>query len=202
MKHLKIASVAAILALTTAIPAHSQLRYGISLGGSFPNSSISGTEGYETVNRSGFRGGLMLEYQSDKSGLAADFAVMYHRFNTKLRNESSGVETSLGRNFIDLPLNIKYKFWLSSLNNLFAPTLETGPALMVNVDSKHDTPFKLRRVYPLWNIGVGFDAANILQVKCGYRFGLGNALKRNDMSPDAKLSMSGFYVSANLLFDF
>lgn len=202
MKHLKIALIAASLALTTAIPGHSQLRYGVSLGGSFPKSSISGAEGYAPVNRSGFRGGLMLEYQSDKSGLAADFAVMYHRFNTKLRNENSGTETSLGRNFIDLPLNIKYKFWLTSLNNLFAPTLETGPALMVNVDSKHDNPFKLRRVYPLWNIGVGFDAANILQVKCGYRFGLGNALKHNAMNPDAKLTMSGFYVSANILFDF
>ncbi|MCM1348409.1 MAG: PorT family protein [Firmicutes bacterium] len=192
-----------LFALTSASGAYAQLRYGFSFGGSFAKASLSHAPGYTMNNRSGFRGGLMLEYQMPTSGWAFDFAVLYERYNTRLHEAASDKNLCFGRNFIELPLNVKYKFWLSQFNNLFAPMIETGPALMVNLDSDHGTPmFKQKHLQPAWNFGVGFDAANILQLKFGYRLGLGNALHRFEQSPQAKLRTSGFYLSANILFDF
>lgn len=179
-----------------------QLRYGFNFGGSFAAARLSDAPGISLGNRSGFRGGLTLEYQLPTSGIAFDGSILYHRYNTRLRDNNSGSLTAFGRNFIDVPFSVKYKFWISAVSNLVAPFIYTGPSLMFNVDSAKDAPLKQKRFQPGWNVGVGFDAVNFLQLQAGYRFGFGNAIHRFNAFPDAELNTSGWHVSAILLFDF
>lgn len=54
----------------------------------------------------------------------------------------------------------------------------------------------------MWNFAIGLDAANIIQLKAGYRLGLTEALHRFDPEPDAELKLNGFFITANILFDF
>lgn len=190
------------VALCASLISQAQLRYGISVGGSFAHATLDDAPGLTMNNRSGFRGGLTLEYQMPSCGFAADISALYTRYNTRPHSDNEGTDHSFGRNFIEIPLHFKYKFWLPVTNNLAAPMIFTGPDLLINVDSSHDAALAQKRVQPGWNVGLGIDAANILQLTAGYRFGLGNAMDHSEFCPDGKLHTSGWFVSATILFDF
>lgn len=178
-----------------------QLRYGFRFGGDFAAASLRGAEGYSLVNRSGFTGGLDLEYQFEKFGFAPDIAVLYGRHNTrlKLRDETPH---SFGRNFIDVPLRLKYKLWLRSTHDLFAPMVYTGPLFSFRLDHNDTFPLKSKVFQPAWEVGLGFDVINFIQLSGGYRFGLGNSVEDFSGFPLATLHTNGWNFSATILFDF
>ena len=180
---------------------HAQLRYGFRLGGEFVKFSLDGAPEYSLSNRSGFTGGLMLEYQFEKNGFAPDIAVTYARYNSRLVLPD-GNPRSFGRNFIDIPLRFKYKFWLKSSHYLFAPLIYTGPVVSFRLDHNDATPLKTDLMQPGWDVGLGIDAINFIQITAGYRFGLGNAVKDFIGFPDAVLRTNGWNLTVNLLFDF
>lgn len=189
-----------LLMLSFALPAKSQLRYGFRLGGSFASASLKDAPGMSLNNRSGFSGGLLLEWQMEKNGFAPDIAVLYTSYNTRLVTEQSQPQ-SFGRNFIEVPIHLKYKFYLSKTNNLVAPLLYAGPSLLFRLDHKDALPLSTKTVQPGWDLGLGIDIVNFIQLTAGYRFGLGNAIKHSP-SPDATLHTNGWNVAANIIFDF
>ncbi len=223
-----------VLSLVFTKEGEAQLRYGFRFGGDFASASLgnnSDLEGPPSVytgaalkevrldNRSAFSGGLMLEYQFEKCGFAPDIAVLYTRYNTRIIPPDEKPK-SLGRNFIEIPLHLKWKFWIPQTKNLFAPMIYTGPSVMFRLG--HDdgyiyrgiygpdysgaqftdfmpTQFKTRTVQAGWDLGIGFDIVNFIQLTAGYRFGLGNALS----SPShMTLRTNAWNLSANILFDF
>lgn len=198
--------LAAVMITSIASSARAQFRYGINAGVSIAKPDLSGTVGTGAVIESGagFRGGLTLEYQVPTLGLAFDASVDYLRYNLRLANERGASDyTDIGRNFIEVPLNIKYKFWLGNFHNLVAPMVMTGPSFMFNLDKQpENAPLTQKRFQPGWNVGLGFDIINFIQLNAGYRFAFGNAIKHSDLMGSAKLRNKGWYVSATLLFDF
>ena len=125
----------------------------------------------------------------------------YARHNTRLVEEGEK-PVSFGRNFIDIPLHLKYKFWLRSTYSLFAPMIYTGPVFSLRLDHDGSYPMTSKKFQPGWDVGIGFDIINFIQITGGYRFGLGNAVKNFVGFPDAELKTNGWNVSATLLFDF
>lgn len=198
--------LAAVMITSIASSVNAQFRYGINAGVSIAKPDLSGTVGTGAVIESGagFRGGLTLEYQVPTLGLAFDASVDYLRYNLRLANERGASDyTDIGRNFIEVPLNIKYKFWLGNFHNLVAPMVMTGPSFMFNLDKQpENAPLTQKRFQPGWNVGLGFDIINFIQLNAGYRFAFGNAIKHSDLMGSAKLRNKGWYVSATLLFDF
>lgn len=201
MKRSKILSIVFATIFLLAASAQAQLRYGFNVGGSFAKASLSDVPGWVVDNGSGFRGGMTLEYQMPRNGLAFDVSVLYERYSYKLFSVE-GQKRLPCRDFVNIPLNVKYKFWLPFTKNLAAPMIFTGPDLMIGVGSKLFDGFKTDRLQPGWNVGVGIDAANILQLSAGYRFGLGNAFSNFYDAKSGKLTTSGWFVSASILFDF
>ncbi len=190
------------LVIVSAIPSHSQLRYGFRFGGSFATPSLRNAKDYKLINRSGFSGGMMLEYTLPETGAAADIAVLFTRYSTRLEMPGGG-RMSFGRNFIEVPLHLKYKFWLPAFSNTVAPVVYTGPSLMIKTDKvKEDSPMTTMRLQLGWDVGVGIDIINFIQLTAGYRFGLGNAVKSFPACNDATLHTNGWIVSVSLLFDF
>lgn len=198
--------LAAVMITSIASSVNAQFRYGINAGVSIAKPDLSGTVGTGAVIESGvgFRGGLTLEYQVPTLGLAFDASIDYLRYNLRLANERGASDyTDIGRNFIEVPLNIKYKFWLGNFHNLVAPMVMTGPSFMFNLDKQpENAPLTQKRFQPGWNVGLGFDIINFIQLNAGYRFAFGNAIKHSDLMGSAKLRNKGWYVSATLLFDF
>lgn len=217
-----------IMAVATSLAADAQLRYGFRFGGDFAKATLGNANAlsgaslasYDTnnykepvslVNRSGFSGGLVLEYQFEKCGFAPDIALLYTRYNTRLALQEQKPQ-SFGRNFIEIPIHLKWKFWIPQTKNLFGPMVYTGPSMMFRLDHNsginYTYPFttyggvdnfKSNVFQPGWDVGIGFDIINFIQVTAGYRFGLGNALN----SPkDVTLHTNAWTVAATLLFDF
>ena len=178
-----------------------QLRYGFRFGGDFAAARLNKAGDFTLKNHSGFTGGLALEYQFEKCGFSPDIALLYGRHSTLLLPSDSD-PICFGRNFIDIPLRLKYKFWLKSTHNLFAPMLYTGPLFSFRLDHKNAYPLKTKVFQPAWEAGIGFDVINFLQLSAGYRFGLGNAVESFAGFPDARYSASGWNFSATFLFDF
>ncbi|MDE6298805.1 MAG: PorT family protein [Muribaculaceae bacterium] len=189
-----------VIALATACGAEAQLRYGFRFGGMFASSRLKDAPGMSLKNRSGFSGGLLLEWQMERNGFAPDIAVLYTRYNTRIA-ENGGTPKSFGRNFIEVPLHLKYKFYISKTNNLVAPMVYTGPSLLFRLGHSDATPLSTKAVQPGWDVGIGLDIVNFIQITGGYRFGLGNAVK-TCAAPDANLRTDGWNIAANLIFDF
>ncbi|MDE5586407.1 MAG: PorT family protein [Muribaculaceae bacterium] len=189
-----------VTVLLSSLSASAQLRYGFRLGGSFAKASLSDAPGMSMKNGSGFSGGILLEYQMESNGFAPDIAVLYTRYSSRLIDEVSG-PAKLGRNFIEVPLHLKYKFYLSSTNNLVAPMVYTGPSLLVRLGKGNPEQISTKSVQPGWDLGIGVDIINFIQLSAGYRFGLGNALSRSAV-PGVGLHTNGWNVSANIIFDF
>lgn len=188
--------------LCGVVSAAGQLRYGFRFGGSFAAASIRNAKDYKMCNRSGFSGGFMLEYTLPETGFAADIAALYTRYSTRLEMPGGG-KMSFGRNFIEVPLHLKYKFWLPVFSNTVAPVVYTGPSLMIKTDKvKDDSPLTTMRLQPGWDLGIGIDVVNFIQITAGYRFGLGNALKNMTGYEAAIIRTNGWNLSASLLFDF
>ena len=183
-----------------SLSASAQLRYGFRLGGSFAKASLSDAPGMSIKNGSGFSGGLLLEYQMENCGFAPDIAVLYTRYSSRLIDEVSG-PAKLGRDFIEVPLHLKYKFYLSSTNNLVAPMVYTGPSILCRLGKSNPEQLSTKSVQSGWDVGIGLDIINFIQLSAGYRFGLGNAVSRSAI-PAACLHTNGWNVSANLIFDF
>lgn len=181
--------------------ATAQLRYGFRLGGEFASASLKDAGSYSMRNRSGFSGGLALEYQMPRCGFAPDIAVLYTRYNTQLESTTTGMH-NFGRDFIEVPLHLKYKFWLKSMKELFAPMVYTGPSVMFRLGDGDSEILKTKKVQAGWDIGIGFDIINFIQIAGGYRFGLGNAADNFAGYPDASIYANGWNVSATILFDF
>ena len=189
-----------LVVLLSSFTASSQLRYGFRLGGSFANASISDAPGMSIKNGSGFSGGLLLEYQMESNGFAPDIAVLYTRYSSRLIDEVSG-PARLGRDFIEVPLHLKYKFFLSATNNLVAPMIYTGPSLLFRIGKGNPEQISTLSMQPGWDIGIGIDIINFIQLSAGYRFGLGNAISSSAV-PGVCLHTNGWNISANIIFDF
>ena len=190
-----------VLFVTMSFTASAQLRYGFRFGGDIATASLKNAETWSLRNRSGFSGGLVLEYQFPTCGFAPDIALLYARHNTRLQVSGSN-PVSFGRNFIDIPLHLKYKFWLRSFSRTMGPMLYTGPTLSIRLDHNNTTPLRTHRLQGGWEAGIGFDVINFIQLTAGYRFALGNSIASSPLYPDATLHPSGWNISATLLFDF
>ena len=186
--------------LLSSLSAAAQLRYGFRLGGSFAKASLSDAPGMSIKNGSGFSGGFLLEYQMESNGFAPDIAVLYTRYSSRLIDEVSG-PAKIGRNFIEVPLHLKYKFYLSSTNNLVAPMVFTGPSLLFRLGKANPEHMQTKSMQSGWDLGIGIDIINFIQLSAGYRFGLGNAVSGSAI-PAACVHTNGWNVSANIIFDF
>ena len=182
--------------------ADAQLRYGISLGGVFAANNLENVQDYSLVNRSGFTGGLLLEYQFTKCGFAPDVAVMYSRQNSRLRVNGEK-PMSFGRNYLMIPINLKYKFPINYFNDLFSPMIYTGYELGIRAGGGDERcPLDTRSIQSGLNLGVGFDIVNFIQLTGGYTFGIGNEVKKFQGFPNAKMKANHCNIAVSLLFDF
>ena len=199
-KTLRLIIIILVMSLCGSSGMMAQLRYGFRLGGEFADMTLKNSPGCDAVNRSGFSGGLMLEYQMPRCGFAPDIAVVYSRYNARFRVSDHDI-LDPGRNYIDIPLHFKWKFWLKSFHNLFGPMIYTGPSLSVNVDKTNGRDANLKKLQPGWDVGIGFDIVNFIQITGGYRFGLGNAINDFPMAGVCAHANS-WNLTVNILFDF
>lgn len=143
--------------------ANAGLRFGVKLGTNINHLSSNVKENFDKNNSAGFTGGVMMEYMTPLLGLGFDLGVQYAYLNSSISDN---------RNFIQIPLNLKYKFSLPVVGRFLAPYLFTGPSFDFKLDKSTLNEMKTKTFQTVWNVGLGLEFVRHLQIGASYGFGM------------------------------
>lgn len=213
MKRFFIALVALVMTIGVA---GAQVRFGIRAGANFNKLHWDTEANLDPKNSCGWNAGVMAEFTVPIVGLCFDASLLYSRMNNAISHTYSDAESAIigaalgedpdmdyGKNFLEVPINIKYKFQIPMVASVFAPYIFTGPSFAFKLDkSIMDRTFQAA-----WNVGIGVELIRHLQISGSYGFGMNNVAKNifenNGILGDvAKLKAKNNYwtVSAAWLF--
>ena len=156
----------------------------------------------------------MVEFTVPIIGLTFDAGLMYARMNNAadvtITTDKAGivipVENNVyGKNFLEIPINLKYKFTIPVLGSIFRPYIFTGPNFAFRLDKAYEDKLanlKSRTCQVAWNVGLGFELVKHLQIGASYGFGINNIVdKVSDINTvDIKAKNNYWTVSAAYLF--
>lgn len=173
------------MGLGYAAQAQAGFKIGPRIGLNVNKLSTSGKIGdlFDSSNNCGFTVGVQAEYMTPIS-LGVDLSLMYTYMDYQVEEDVTGtsqnVHPNFAKNFIEIPLNVKYKIGIPIVKKIFAPYVFTGPsvALKLGKDKGHDgIKANTRTAQWVWNLGIGLEFINHLQVGASYGFGMNNIVK-------------------------
>lgn len=175
MKSLKALIMALVMVFGVGVmPAAAQFKFGVRAGTNVNTLHLSKselTENFSAGNRAGWTGGLLTEFTVPLIGVGVDLSAMYvHRV--------SGLEDhSLKRDYIEIPLNVRYNFSLPVVSNFLTPYLAVGPSVSFLTSRKAiNEAFTNRTVDWALNFGIGLRIVKHLDLNARYGLGLSNSL--------------------------
>ncbi|MDE5744222.1 MAG: PorT family protein, partial [Paramuribaculum sp.] len=160
-----------------------QFRIGPKIGVNV-NKLSSKASGFSAENRAGFNAGLMTEFTVPVIGIGVDLSVMYVRRNDKFT--VGGDSENMHRDYIDIPLNLKYKLNIPLINNIVRPFLTTGPSFAFLTNKRSFNDFRNKKSDVAWNFGLGVEFVKHLQIGASYGFGLNKVTGNSDSKIDGK----------------
>jgi len=176
-------SIFMVAALAVALPMSAQFRAGIRLGTEV-NSMSWDKSVFDSSNRAGFTGGVMMEFNVPVINIGFDASVMYvHRVNKNTStNEDAqdfaNTSSFKNRDYIEIPVNFKYKIGLPVIDRFVTPYVLTGPSFSFLVSEKAiNDAYKNKAVDVAWNFGLGVEVLHHLQVSASYGLGITKAVK-------------------------
>lgn len=175
---------ALVAALFLAIPANAQFKFGPKVGMNISTLSLGGnlSENFKSSNISSFTGGLMAEFMVPVIGIGLDASVMYTRKGSDLKEITTGNSQSQHTDYVEIPINLKYKFSLPVVGSVLAPFVYAGPSFGFRVGDNFADQYKNKSFETAINVGVGFEFFNHLQIAGQYGWGLGKAMEfENDV---------------------
>ena len=174
-----------VSAMLFAANAYAQIKFGLKGGLNVTSMSFS-EEVFDASNKTGFFVGPMVKVTVPIVGLSFDAAALYDQKEADVKY--TGTEGELGKvnvkqQSINIPVNVRYGFGLSSLANIF---LFAGPQWGINVGNKNfkwneSSSYSLKKSNFSVNVGAGVTLLNHLQVSANYNIACGK-------SADASLS--------------
>ncbi len=179
MKKFKTLLALIVLVAASAIPAAAQFRWGPRVGVEVNKMSLN-TDVFNNDNRAGFTVPIV--------NIGFDLSVMYcHRIsqsdpisNTGSADTDAALESGRLRNrdYIEIPLNFKYKLGLPVIGKVFTPYVFTGPSVAFLTSKKAITEaYKNKSVDVAWNFGLGVQLVSHLQVSASYGLGLTKSIE-------------------------
>ncbi len=130
--------LALIVLIAAAVPATAQFRWGPRAGVQVNKMSLD-KDVFNNDNRAGFTGGLQAEFTVPIVNIGFDLSVMYcHRVSQSdpiTNNSSADTDAALesgrlrNRDYIEIPLNFKYKLGLPVVGKIITPYVFTGPSV-------------------------------------------------------------------------
>ena len=194
MKKKIIAFLCAMAFLTVAIPAQAQLRFG----GLNITSVHFDSDLLKSDNVTGFHIGPMIEATMPLLGFGFDAALLYSQKG--MESSSSGVKTTMKTSYIDVPVNLKWKFGLPIVKAYLAAgpyaSFRVGGDKIWNVLSDQ---LETKSFGAGLNFGAGVEVFNHLQVGFNYELGLTDnfSAEKLDLSSNKN---RGWTISAAILF--
>lgn len=209
MKVLKKTLLTLVVAMLSIGAANAQFRFGVKVG--LNVNSIKASNLAEVKdNAAGFTGGVMADFTVPIVGIGADVSLMYTRMNSQPMllgaNEGtvSGTTVDQNKNFLEIPINLKYKFKLPVVGSFLAPYIFTGPDFAIKLGKSTVNEIKTKTCQVAWNVGLGVELVNHLQIGASYGFGINNIAEKVAGSylnvQDLNLKNNYWTVTAAYLF--
>ncbi len=164
-----------VAAMMYATSASAQIKFGVK-GGMNLSSLKLNDDMWATDNKAGFFFGPMVKVTVPIIGLSFDAAALYDQKEAKMHysDDVDGVDldrtTTIKQQYIDIPVNVRYGFGLSSLANIF---LFAGPQWGINVGDKDfkwdaSSSYSLKKATFSVNVGAGITILKHLQGTVNY----------------------------------
>lgn len=157
------------LVLAAFLPASAQFKFGPRVGIEV-NSLHFDKSVFDSDNRAGFTGGLEAEFTVPLIGVGADVSVMYVHRTSKWMNEAK--LENINKDYIEIPVNLKYKLSLPAISHIIAPYVFTGPSFSILASKQVVNDIKSRKCDVAWNVGIGVELIKHLQVGASYGIGM------------------------------
>ena len=192
--------VLVILMVFIAVPAKSQLKFGVK-GGLNISSVHMNSDILKADNVTGFQIGPMIETTIPLIGIGLDAAILYSQKGMDVKSEA-GTSTNVKTDYIDVPVNLKWKFGLPIIKGYLA----AGPYIGFRVggDKFWEIPgsvvgqVKAKNFSAGLNFGAGVELISHLQV--GINYGLGLTDNYSAEKYDMNARNRGWSITAAILF--
>lgn len=190
--------VLVILMVFIAVPAKSQLKFGVK-GGLNISSVHMNSDILKADNVTGFQIGPMIETTLPLIGIGLDAAILYSQKGVDMKTEGTVTSTSMKTDYLDIPVNLKWKFGIP----LVKAYLSAGPYVGFRVGGDKiwnvlGEQIKAKNFSAGLNFGVGAELISHLQV--GINYGLGLTDNYSSDKFDMKAKNRGWSITAAVLF--
>lgn len=200
MKHCKFITsrrliIAIALIVATVLPSAAQFRFGPRIGVQV-NKLKFDNDHFNSDNCSGFAGGLQIEFTVPVIGVGMDASLMYVRRDISYEAEYAGsdshtqtVSVNKKREYIDIPVNLKYKLSIPVIANIIKPYVFTGPDFAFLTSGRGlSQAYKSKKFDLSWNFGLGVELINHLQISANYGLGLSKNTEMYNEAGDQALN--------------
>lgn len=154
-------TLAIAVAMLVAIPSQAQVSWGVRAGANLVNMKMS-SDVLGSKNNAGFYAGPTVKFTVPIIGLSFDASALYDQRTAKVTE--GDVENEYKQQTIQIPINIRYGWGLSSLANVF---LFAGPQFGFNVSKKYEDLSWKSSQFSV-NVGIGATVLNHVEVKANY----------------------------------
>ena len=172
--------VLVLIMMAAVIPASAQFKFGPRVGINVNKLHFDETT-FATDNRAGFTAGLQMEFTIPVINLGFDLSAMYVRRSAEFATKVADTDKDYHSDYIEIPLNLKYKIGLPIVGKVITPYIFTGPSFAFLTSKKEIKDFvKNKKCDVAWNFGVGVQLIDHLQVSASYGLGLNKAMEFAD----------------------
>lgn len=192
-----IVFLCALALVAVAIPAQAQLRFGVK-GGLNITSVHFNSDLLKSDNVTGFHIGPMIEATMPLLGFGFDAAILYAQKG--MESNSSGVTTTMKTSYLDVPVNLKWKFGLPIIKAYLA----AGPYASFRIGGDKiwnvlNDQLETKSFGAGLNFGAGVELFSHLQVGFNYQLGLTDnfSAEKLDLTDNKN---RGWIISAAYLF--
>ncbi len=190
-----------VVAVTTAT---AQIKVGVKAGVLVNSLHLNSQIGHDLTssdNRAGFTAGIILDARLPVVGLGIEGNALYARRSTRIDEYSS----SLSRDYITFPINLKYRIALPVVGKWVAPFVTTGPEFSFQINKKDESKWPgidTNTMTCTWNVGLGVEIMSHVQVHASYGLGLTRSIKldKNIFSDEARGKDRYWSITAAYLF--
>ena len=161
--------LAMIVTMTAANNASAQIKFGLKGGVNVTDMSLSSNV-FDASNRTGFFVGPTIKVQLPLVGLGIDASALYDQREAKIKVGNTTTKETLRSQAINVPINLRYGWGLSSLANIF---LFAGPQFGFNVGDKaqkidEKSTWSVKNSNFSLNFGAGVTLLSHLQLTANY----------------------------------
>lgn len=202
--------LAIFVAIVAVQSMSAQLAFGLQAGANYSMLHWDNEKVASDDSGFGYTAGCLIEYIDPKISLGLDVSLLVSKENYKLIFHQLSKDTKIDRGdtFVKFPLHVKWKPTFVNNGTVFKPIFYTGPEFAFLLPFHKKEVSEERRFVmssPVkWNIGIGAEFINHIEVKFQYGIGLNTLIKHENYvlsgNDNARAGHTTFTLSVGWLF--